>query len=225
MRWRRGGVLVPPNDFIPMAEETGLIGPLSEWVIREAARQAREWQLAFGFSESIAVNMPSRMFQRSDLVDLIHRAVTENGIPHRMLLLEVTESSLMQNLQSILPVLHRLNEVGVQVSVDDFGTGYSSLQYLTELPISELKIDRSFVHKLGREPKASEVIHLIISLAQALNLRVVAEGVETTAQMNLLRGLQCRLMQGYLISRPMPPGDVQAWLEQYRVSSDATLGA
>jgi EAL domain-containing protein (putative c-di-GMP-specific phosphodiesterase class I) len=108
--------------------------------------------------------------------------------------------------------------VGVQISVDDFGTGYSSLQYLTELPISELKIDRSFVHKLGREPKASEVINLIISLAQALNLRVVAEGVETSAQMNLLRGLQCRLMQGFLFSRPMPAAEVQGWLAHYRAS-------
>jgi diguanylate cyclase (GGDEF)-like protein len=218
MRWRRGGVLVPPNDFIPMAEETGLIVPLSEWVIGEAARQAAEWNLAFGYTESIAVNKPRRMFQRGDLVDLIDGAVTQHGIPHRMMLLEVTESSLMQNLQSILPTLHRLNAVGVQISVDDFGTGYSSLQYLTELPISELKIDRSFVHKLGREPKASEVINLIISLAQALNLRVVAEGVETSAQMNLLRGLQCRLMQGYLISRPMPAADVQGWLAHYRAS-------
>jgi EAL domain-containing protein (putative c-di-GMP-specific phosphodiesterase class I) len=174
------------------------------------ARQAHEWRQAFGFNESIAVNMPSRMFLRQDLVDLIHEAVKPYGIPHRMLLLEITESSLMKDLQSILPTLHRLNEVGVQISVDDFGTGYSSLQYLTELPISELKIDRSFVNKLGREPKASEVIHLIISLAQALSLRVVAEGVENTTQMNLLRSLQCRMMQGYLISRPMPGADLPA---------------
>ncbi|GAA0756577.1 EAL domain-containing protein [Ideonella azotifigens] len=215
MRWRRGETLVPPNEFIPMAEETGLIVPLSEWALREAARQAREWQLGFGFSESIAVNMPSRMFLRHDLVELIHASVSPYGIPHRMLLLEITESSLMKDLQSILPTLRRLNEVGVQISVDDFGTGYSSLQYLTELPISELKIDRSFVNKLGREPKASEVIHLIISLAQALNLRVVAEGVETSAQMNLLRSLQCRLMQGYLIGRPMPGPDLPAWLRAH----------
>ncbi len=213
MRWRRGDKLVPPNDFIPMAEETGLIIPLSEWALKEAARQAREWQLAFGFSESIAVNLPSRMFLRRDLVELIHAAVSPHGIPHRMLLLEITESGLMKDLQSILPTLHRLNEVGVQISVDDFGTGYSSLQYLTELPISELKIDRSFVHKLGREPKAAEVIHLIISLAQALNLRVVAEGVETTSQKDLLRSLQCRLMQGYLLGRPMPGADLPVWLK------------
>lgn len=211
MRWRRGEVLVPPNEFIPLAEETGLIIPLSEWALREAARQAFEWQQQFGFSESIAVNMPSRMFLRHDLVDLITDAVRPFELPHRMILLEITESSLMKDLQSILPTLHRLTEIGVQISVDDFGTGYSSLQYLTELPISELKIDRSFVQKLGREPKAGEVIHLIISLAQALNLRVVAEGVETTAQMNLLRNLQCRMMQGYLISRPMPGTDLPSW--------------
>jgi predicted signal transduction protein with EAL and GGDEF domain/CheY-like chemotaxis protein len=221
MRWRRGDSLVPPNDFIPMAEETGLIVPLSEWALSEAARQAKAWQTEFGFSESIAVNMPSRMFLRRDLVELIQAAVRPHGIPHRMLLLEITESSLMKDLQSILPTLHRLNEVGVQISVDDFGTGYSSLQYLTELPISELKIDRSFVHKLGREPKAGEVIHLIISLAQALNLRVVAEGVETSAQMNLVRSLQCRLMQGYLIGRPMPGGDMPAWLREHGADGGA----
>ncbi|KAB0581072.1 EAL domain-containing protein [Ideonella dechloratans] len=225
MRWRRGDALVPPNEFIPMAEETGLIVPLSEWALREAARQAHEWRQAFGFNESIAVNMPSRMFLRQDLVDLIHEAVKPYGIPHRMLLLEITESSLMKDLQSILPTLHRLNEVGVQISVDDFGTGYSSLQYLTELPISELKIDRSFVNKLGREPKASEVIHLIISLAQALSLRVVAEGVENTTQMNLLRSLQCRMMQGYLISRPMPGADLPAWVAEHVAVPSATAAA
>ncbi len=214
MRWQRGGKLVPPGDFIPLAEETGLIVPLSEWALREAAKQARAWKDRFGFADSIAVNMPSRLFERSDLVEHIHQCVTAVNVPHRVIQLEITEDNLMKELQNVIPALHRLNEIGVEISIDDFGTGYSSLAYLTTLPISELKIDRSFVRELGITPQSSAVVTAIIALARSLGLRVVAEGVETLRQMEVLHRLGCGVMQGFLFSRAVPSADLMSWLEQ-----------
>jgi len=214
MRWQRGASLVPPGDFIPLAEETGLITPLSEWAIREAARQARIWQDNFGFADSIAVNLPNRLFERTDLVEHIHQAVTKYGVPHRVIELEITEDSLMKDLQNVIPSLHRLNEIGVEISIDDFGTGYSSLAYLTTLPISELKIDRSFVRDLGMTPQSSAVVTAIIALARSLGLRVIAEGVETMRQMEVLHRLGCSVMQGFLFSKAQPADLLEQWLKQ-----------
>jgi predicted signal transduction protein with EAL and GGDEF domain/CheY-like chemotaxis protein len=214
MRWNRNGQLVPPGDFIPLAEETGLIVPLSEWAVKEAARQARIWQQSFGFADSIAVNLPSRLFERSDLVENIHQSVSAYGVPHRAIQLEITENNLMKDLHNVSLSLHRLNEIGVEISIDDFGTGYSSLAYLTTLPISELKIDRSFVRDLGITPQSSAVVSAIIALARSLGLRVIAEGVESLRQMEVLHRLGCGLMQGFLFSRPLPPDDLETWLHQ-----------
>jgi predicted signal transduction protein with EAL and GGDEF domain/DNA-binding response OmpR family regulator len=214
MRWRRGNTLVPPGDFIPLAEETGLIVPLSEWAVREAARQARIWQQNFGFADSIAVNLPSRLFERSDLVENIHQSVSAYGVPHKAIQLEITENNLMKDLHNVSLSLHRLNEIGVEISIDDFGTGYSSLAYLTTLPISELKIDRSFVRDLGITPQSSAVVSAIIALARSLGLRVIAEGVENLRQMEVLHRLGCGVMQGFLFSRPLPPEDLETWLQQ-----------
>jgi PAS domain S-box-containing protein len=214
MRWQRAGKLVPPGDFIPLAEDTGLIVPLSEWALREAARQAHVWQQQFGFDDSIAVNLPTHMFERSDLVEHIHQCVTAVNVPHRSIRLEITEDNLMKELQSVIPALHRLNEIGVEIAIDDFGTGYSSLAYLTTLPISELKIDRGFVRDLGITPQSSAVVSAIIALARSLGLRVVAEGVETLRQMEVLHRLGCGVMQGFLFSRAVPPDELAAWIEQ-----------
>ena len=214
MRWQRGGVLVPPGDFIPLAEETGLIVPLSEWAVRQAARQVKAWQLSFGFADAIAVNLPSRLFERSDLVEKIHEAVTTYGVPHRSLLLEITENNLMKDLHNVSLSLHRLNEIGVEIAIDDFGTGYSSLAYLTTLPISELKIDRSFVRDLGITPQSSAVVSAIIALARSLGLRVIAEGVENLRQMDVLHRLGCGVMQGFLFAKALPPDELEAWLQQ-----------
>jgi EAL domain-containing protein (putative c-di-GMP-specific phosphodiesterase class I) len=214
MRWQRGSSLVPPGDFIPLAEETGLIIPLSEWAIRETARQARLWQDSFGFSDSIAVNLPNRLFERTDLVENIHAAVTAYNVPHHVIELEITETGLMKDLQNVIPSLHRLNEIGVEISIDDFGTGYSSLAYLTTLPISELKIDRSFVRDLGMTPQSSAVVTAIIALARSLGLRVIAEGVENMRQMEVLHRLGCVIMQGFLFSKAQPPDLLEQWLEQ-----------
>ncbi len=214
MRWQRGNTLVPPGDFIPLAEETGLIVPLSEWALREAARQAKVWSVNFGFADSIAVNLPNRMFERSDLVEHIHQCVSTYGVPHRAIQLEITETGLMKDLQNVIPSLHRLTEIGVEISIDDFGTGYSSLAYLTTLPISELKIDRSFVRDLGITPQSSAVVTAIIALARSLGLRVIAEGVENLRQMEVLHRLGCGVMQGFLFSRPIPPVELETWLHQ-----------
>ena len=211
MRWQRGDVLVKPADFIPLAEETGLIVPMSEWAVSEAARQARAWQLEFGFAESIAVNLPSRLFERDDLVQRIHDAVTRAGVPHRVIQLEITETALMKDLQGVIPALSDLNDLGVEISIDDFGTGYSSLSYLTSLPISELKIDRSFVRWLGANAQSSAVVTAIIALARSLGLRVVAEGVENITQMQELHRMGCSVMQGFMFSKPVPPEQIGPW--------------
>ncbi len=221
MRWRRNGVLLPPADFIPLAEETGLIVPLSKWALREAARQARLWQDGFGFAETIAVNLPNRIFERIDLVETIHQVVTQFGVPHHAIELEITETGLMKDSGNVNMTLHRLNEMGVEISIDDFGTGYSSLAYLTNMPISELKIDRSFIRELGLAPKSSDIVTAIVALARSLGLRVVAEGVETLRQMDVLHRLGCRLMQGFLFSRPIPAEEMQAWCEHALVERKA----
>jgi len=214
MRWQRGNSLVPPGDFIPLAEETGLIVPLSEWALREAARQAKLWQRSIGFTDSIAVNLPNRMFERSDLVEHIHQCVTTYNVSHRCIQLEITETDLMKDLQKVIPSLHRLNEIGVEVSIDDFGTGYSSLAYLTTLPIAERKIDRGFVRDLGITPQSGAVVTAIIALSRSLGLRVIAEGVETLRQQEELHRLGCSVMQGFLFSKPIPPEELERWLQQ-----------
>ncbi len=221
MRWQRGGRLVPPGEFIPMAEESGLIVPLSEWAMSEAARQARIWQQSFGFADSIAVNLPSRLFERSDLIEHLHQCVTMHGVPHRVIMLEITEDNLMKDLQNVIPALHRLNEIGVEIAIDDFGTGYSSLAYLTTLPISELKVDRSFVRDLGISPQSSAVVAAIIALARSLGLRVIAEGVETLRQMEVLYRLGVGVMQGFLFSRPVPASEMDLWLDPTRRAQSA----
>jgi predicted signal transduction protein with EAL and GGDEF domain len=214
MRWRRGATLVFPADFIPLAEESGLIMPMTEWALHESARQAKRWSTSFGFDDSIAVNMPSRIIERTDLIEDIHDAVMSQGLPYRCIQIELTETGLMKDLQLAMPALLRLNDIGVEIAVDDFGTGYSSLAYLTSLPISELKIDRSFIRDLGLTPQSSAVVTAIIALSRSLGLRVVAEGVETVRQMDVLSRLGCHLMQGFLFSRALPQDELEAWLKQ-----------
>jgi predicted signal transduction protein with EAL and GGDEF domain/FixJ family two-component response regulator len=212
MRWRRNGELVAPSEFIPLAEETGLILPMSDWALREAARQVRAWRDEAGLDLSLAVNLPSRVFERADLVGTIRQAAADNGIPPRTLELEITETGLMKDLQVVIPALLQLNQLGVEISIDDFGTGYSSLAYLTSLPISEVKIDRSFVRELGITEQSSAVVTAVIALARSLGLRVIAEGVETQRQMTVLSRLGCHLMQGFFFTRALPGPDMARWV-------------
>jgi len=212
MRWMCEGKLQPPAEFIPLAEETGLIVPLSEWAIREATRQGRLWCQRVGLDVPISVNLPSLMFTRSDLIDQIHEAAGHHGVPHSMLRVEITEDNLMKDLQSVIPALHRLNEIGVEISIDDFGTGYSSMSRLTTLPIAELKIDRAFIKDLGITPQSPAIVQAIVALGKALGLRVVAEGVEMLRQMDVLQRLGCSIMQGYMFCRPVPPEELERWI-------------
>jgi len=214
MRWRRNGQLVPPGDFIPMAEETGLIVPMSEWAIREAMRQSRAWRERHGIDISIAVNLPSLLIERTDLIAHIEAAANEHGVSPRALEIEITETGLMKDRQDVIGKLYALNAIGVDISIDDFGTGYSSLAYLPTLPIAELKIDRSFVQGLGVKMKSRAVVTAILALAHSLRLRVVAEGVETLGQMQALQELGCHTMQGFLFSRPIPPEELDEWLQR-----------
>ena len=214
MRWRRGNTLVPPGDFIPLAEESGLIIPMSEWALREATRQTRLWQEHLGRDVSIAVNLPTRLFSRPDLVGHIESCARANGVPLSLIQLEITETGLMKNIGSVLSAMQQLHEGGVKISVDDFGTGYSSLSYLTSLPISELKIDGSFVRKLGQSAQSNAVATAIVALAGSLDLTVVAEGVETIEQMQTLWRLGCRQMQGFLFSRALPADQLERWFEE-----------
>jgi predicted signal transduction protein with EAL and GGDEF domain/DNA-binding response OmpR family regulator len=214
MRWYRNGVLIPPSEFIPLAEETGLIVPLSDWALREVARQISAWHAESGLEVSVAVNLPVRLFERSDLVERLIHAITPFNIPARLIQLEITETSLMRNLHEVIPALQRLSHLGVQVAIDDFGTGYSSLAYLTSLPISEVKIDRSFVNDLGTSEQSKAVVTAIVALARALHLRVIAEGVETERQLEVLHQLGCDLVQGYLYARPLSAEAFLHWLRQ-----------
>ena len=210
MRWRHDGRYVMPDDFIPLAEESGDIVPMSEWALREAARQARRWQRAHGFAGRVAVNLPPKLFLREELIDLIDRLTAQDG-ERRILALEITESSLMRDVVGVGPALWRLQQLGVDVSIDDFGTGYSSLSHLSGLCCAELKIDRSFVAKLGVEPTAEPIVTTIIALARTLSRRVVAEGVENERQAEMLQRLGCTLMQGFHIGRPLPADEFEHW--------------
>ncbi|MFM2342615.1 MAG: hypothetical protein RLZZ592_2268 [Pseudomonadota bacterium] len=218
MRWRRDGAgLIQPSDFIPVAEETGLILPMSAWAIAEAARQVAAWRDHHGIALAVAVNLPSRSFERLDLVEQLQAATRAFGLPAQALQLEITETGLMRNIDQVVPVLHRLRQSGVEIAIDDFGTGYSSLSYLTQLPIRELKIDRSFVRHLGEREQSTAVVTAVLALARSLRLRVVAEGVETELQERVLRELGCDTMQGQRFAAPMPADALVRWLDRWRV--------
>jgi predicted signal transduction protein with EAL and GGDEF domain/DNA-binding response OmpR family regulator len=217
MRWQRGDRLVQPAEFIPLAEQTGLIVPLSRWALREAARQSRQWKDEIGFEDVIAVNVPGKLFLSMDLAAHLQECMASAGLPHQALMLEITEGSLARDIERIMAPLRRVDEIGVQIAIDDFGVDHSSLSRLATLPVAELKIDRSFVSELGLKPQSEAIITAIIALGQALRLRVVAEGVETTRQMEVLHRLGCSTMQGFHFSRPMPAAEFPRWLRQARL--------
>ena len=212
IRWNhpeRG--MTSPDDFIPIAEECGLILPIGEWVLRTAVKQMKAWHAEHG-PLRVAVNLSARQFQQRDLTAMIETILTENDYPAELLDIEITESTAMQNADVSLAVMKRLRSMGVRISIDDFGTGYSSLSYLKRFPIDTVKIDQNFVRDLSDSTNDGAIITAVISMARALNLRVVAEGVETEAQLAFLRRENCEVVQGFLHSRPVSAAEFETSL-------------
>lgn len=208
IRWRnREGELIPPDRFIPLAEKTGLIGVIGDWVIDEACRQLRIWQDQGRPEIQVAVNVSARQFRAGNLAEVVALALKKHGIPARSLELELTESTLMEKPEEAVALLRQCAALGVGVALDDFGTGYSSFAYLSRLPISSLKIDQTFVGDLDHRPEAALIADSIILLAHRMGLKVVAEGVENRQQLSFLEAKSCDQVQGYLFSRPLPAAE------------------
>ncbi|MCC7014675.1 MAG: bifunctional diguanylate cyclase/phosphodiesterase [Planctomycetes bacterium] len=214
LRWKHPDLgFVSPAQFIPLAEETGLIVPIGEWVLRESCRQNREWQDAGLAPVRMAVNLSSIQFSQPTLQEIVRAALDDSKLAATWLELELTESTVMRDANSAVATLARLKSAGVHLSIDDFGTGYSSLAYLKRFPIDALKIDQSFIRDSMTDPDDSAIVTSIILMARSLKLGVVAEGVETESQLSFLRVLQCDEAQGYLFSPPVPAEKARALLE------------
>jgi len=215
VRWQHPRLgLIPPAEFIPLAETTGMIVPIGEWVLRESTRRCGDWQKR-GFGPlRVAVNLSPRQLQQAGLVETVCDALREAGLDACSLELEVTESSLVSDRETAVAALRRLRAVGVGVAIDDFGTGYSSLSYLKHLPADALKIDRSFVRDVTTDPTGEAIFGAVVRLGHSLGLSVTAEGVEDEAQSRLIGTLGCDLAQGYLYSRPVPPDALEKLLRE-----------
>jgi diguanylate cyclase (GGDEF)-like protein/PAS domain S-box-containing protein len=212
VRWQhpaRG--LVPPGEFLPLAEETGLILPIDHWVLREAARQTREWQLRYPEAKDlrINVNLSTKQFSQPGLVDRVKEVLARTGLEGHHLTLEITESAIMEDTKTLAEMLDQIRKLDIRLYLDDFGTGYSSLGYLHRFPIHSLKIHSSFVGQLGKEDDPAQLVRTITTLAENMSLGVVAEGVETREQLQKLRDLRCQRVQGYLFSKPLTAPDAE----------------
>ena len=206
MRWQhpaRG--LILPAEFIAVAEETGLIIPIGQWILGEACRQTRIWQEQIDADPPlvISVNLSSKQFLQCDLIERINQMLLTTGFDARSLKLEITESVVMENAGEATARIGQLRDLGVKLYMDDFGTGYSSLSHLHRFPVGTLKIDRSFINQMSAPDENSEIVRTIVSLAHNLHMEVIAEGVETEEQLSHLKGLECEYGQGYYFSRPV----------------------
>ena len=213
--------MVPPNDFIPLAEQAGLIVPVGEFVLRTACSQMRAWREMGLPPLRVSVNLSAHQFRTDEVADTVERVLRETPVSPRCLDVEITESAMMQNKNVTVSVLRRLKGIGITVSLDDFGTGYSSLSYLKGFPIDTVKIDRSFIRDLTTDPDDAAITAAIISMAKTLNLRVTAEGVETEEQLAFLRAHGCDEMQGYLFSPPVPADQATEMLRETPPSEPA----
>ena len=219
IRWQHPELgLVPPGKFIPIAEERGLIGKLGDWVLHAACRQAIIWQQAGIPLVPIAVNISALQFKEGALRDSVLSALKETGLAPEYLVLEITESVVMDDAEQAITVLRELREMGIAIEIDDFGTGYSSLSYLKRLPIHRLKIDQSFVRDLTTDQDDAAIIGAIISMAKSLKLEIIAEGVETEAQAAFLDAQGCLAMQGFLFSRPQAAEEFAGTLARQIIS-------
>ncbi len=205
LRWHHSEFgMIPPNKFIPIAEASGLIQPITVWILKQTCEQLAKWQkISPEYNDlMVSVNISGKHLSNDDLIDDVEQALENSKLSARTLKLEITESTAMENAEHTINVLHKLKHIGVQLSIDDFGTGYSSLSYLHRLPFDTLKIDRSFVYLVGERGENSEILQTIISLAKNLKMRVIAEGVETTSQLAVLQNLGCDYAQGFLLAKP-----------------------
>jgi EAL domain-containing protein (putative c-di-GMP-specific phosphodiesterase class I) len=226
VRWRhpeRG--LVPPGEFIPLAEACGLIDKIGAWVVNEACRQARAWQLQGLPSLRVAVNLSALQFRNGNLHQMIAEALAAAELEPRFLEVEITESALMSDPEESVKILEQLSRMGVVVSVDDFGTGYSSMAYLRRFPIDKLKIDRTFIGELLSRADDASIVRAIVSLAHNLRLKVVAEGVETSDQLELLRSLGCDQYQGFWFSPAVPAAKFAELLAESRTKAEVETDA
>jgi EAL domain-containing protein (putative c-di-GMP-specific phosphodiesterase class I) len=217
IRWQhpeRG--FINPADFIPLAEDTGLIVPLGLWILKKACQQLCQWQWQSPANRSLfmSVNLSGKQVAVPSLVSDISEILEETHIEPRHLKLEIPESAVMENAEMAARLLKRLKALGVQLSIDDFGTGYSSLSYLHRFPVNTLKIDRSFVGRIGEAAENIEIVRTVVSLAENMGMEVVAEGVETLSQLMQLRKLKCQYGQGYLFSRPVDAESVSTWISK-----------
>jgi EAL domain-containing protein (putative c-di-GMP-specific phosphodiesterase class I) len=216
VRWQhpvRG--LISPDTFIPMAEETGLILPLSNWVLNAACEFAAQWPPAL----FVSVNLSSTEFQRGNLVERVQHTLTERGFDPARLELEITESVMLDDAAGALDIMRALKRLGVRLSMDDFGTGYSSLSYLRTFPFDGLKIDRSFISRLSESEDDQSIIHAIVGLGRALSLTVTAEGIETQGQLDLLKSVSCDEGQGYFLSRPLDEAAFDSLINEIAVEA------
>ena len=217
MRWNHPELgQVPPSRFIAIAEQTDLINSLGQWALRTACEQARAWQAAGVPAPRVAVNVSSRQFRSGRFAKTVERTLAETGLDGRQLMLEITESLLMENPEEVLSILKLIKTMGPKLSIDDFGTGYSSLSMLTKFPLDELKIDRSFVDVLPGDPNGAAIVSGIIAMSHSLGLVVVAEGVEKQEQLDFLEEVGCDVYQGYLYSKPLPPEKLTPLLRRDR---------
>lgn len=214
IRWTNSELgFIPPNQFIPLAEETGLIDQIGEWVLRTACQQVKQWQEKLNLYIRVGVNISPKQFQRPDFVSKIERVIKDTGLHPKYIDLEITENGLMQNTSECIRVLKRLKKIGFKISIDDFGTGYSSLSYLKRFPIDTLKIDQSFVRELTDNSNDQAIVTSIINLAHNMQLNVIAEGVETVEIVKFLNKHDCDEMQGYLYSKPLPVNNFEDFIQ------------
>jgi diguanylate cyclase (GGDEF)-like protein len=213
LRWNSPELgLVSPAKFIPLAEDNGLIVPIGEWVLKTACDQIKAWQVTGMEPFKVSVNLSARQFQNANLVEMVTQILQETEIDPQWLELEITETTIMQNVNFARRALEKLQQIGVRISLDDFGTGYSSLGYLKQFPFHTLKIDQSFIRDLKENSRDTAIVSAVIALGRGLNLRVIAEGVETQQQLELLRNLQCEAIQGYWLSKPLTAVEIVNFL-------------